>query len=248
MSVTEKEFEDELETFRVSVGTATQFFYAFQTIHFLSSQDKAVLSLLNQAPVFWNTNIGALREAMFISLGRIFDKDKRTHNVDKLLKVAQDTPELFKASAPRWCKQGDASKHFDYVASIYEPNLRDWLRLETHVSNWRKVYVANYQSIRDKMYGHRERISLDKKVDLFNQTNYMELEKLFAFLDALHEALWWLYYNGHKPVIRYRRRSLMQMFTSEIAGQRGLTAGELVAQDARKFLESHASRNRTKES
>lgn len=77
-------------------------------------------------------------------------------------------------------------------------------------------------------------------VELFERTSYVELEKLFAFLDALHEALWELYHNGRKPVIRYRRRSLVQMLTSETTGRRGLTAGELVAQDARKFLESHA--------
>lgn len=143
MSVTEKEFEHELEAFRVSAETAAQFFYAFQAIHFLSSRDKAVLGLLNQAPMFWNTSIGALREALFIALGRVFDQDGRTHNVDRLLKVAQDNPDLFKASAPRWRKKGDASEPLDwlddYVASAYEPQPGDWRRLRRHVSSWRRV-------------------------------------------------------------------------------------------------------------
>ena len=246
MNVTEKEFEDELQIFRVSAETAAQFFYTFQAIHFLSSRDKAVLGLLNQAPMFWNTNIGALREAMFIALSRVFDQDPQTHNINRLLKVAQDNPDIFEVSAPRWRKQADTSKSFDYIAKVYEPQPEDWRRLRKHVSNWRRVYMAHYKEIRNSVYAHHERISPDKKSDLFKQANYLELEKLFAFLDALHEALWSLYYNGRKPVIRYRRRSLVQMFTSENAGQRGFTAGELVAQDARKFLESHVSRNRTK--
>ena len=243
MSVAEKDFEEELDAFRVSAETAAQFFYAFQAIHFITARDKTMLKQLDETPMFWNTSLGALREAMFIALGRVFDKSPTTHNVHRLLKIAQDNPDIFKRSAPRWHRQSESNEAGDYVPSVYKPQHRDWRRLRKHISNWRKVYEASYRSIRNQVYAHQQRISPSEKVVFFKQTSYVELERLFAFLDALYEALRELY-SGHKPVIRYRRRSLVQMLSSKAIGKRGLTAGELVARDIQKFFEIYASRNR----
>ena len=179
----------ELETFRVNAETAAQYFYAFQAIHYLSSRDKAMLSLLNETPVFWNTNVYALRDAMFISLGRVFDKHSQAHTLNRLLEVAKNTPGLFELSSPRWQKNENQSLN----RAVYIPQPKDWQRILRHVNKWRGVYHDNYQSIRDKVFAHRERISPAKRTELFKQTSYAELEKLFAFLDALYEALWGLY-------------------------------------------------------
>ena len=237
MSISEKDFEKELEAFRVNIETATQFFYAFQAIHYLLSQDKVADDLMKRTPVFWNTNIGALRDAMFIALGRIFDKDGRTHNIFRLMEMAEDNPQLFKLSSPRWAKRNldDQILTFD-IKSIYEPQPQDWQRLCGYVCKWDSVYRKNYKPIRDKVLAHRERINSAKKTQLFEQTSYVELEKLFAFLDALYETLWNLYGNGIKPVVRYRRHSLVQMFSQKTAGQVSLIAGERVALDTQEFF------------
>src|SRR5688572_6795859 len=98
-------FEHELEVFRTEVSAATQFFYAFLTVHAVAGDRKYVFRLLNTAPLFWNTNLGALQTAAFIALGRIFDQGSR-HNVDRLLKLAQSNPGLFSKAALGIRKQG----------------------------------------------------------------------------------------------------------------------------------------------
>ena len=62
---------------------AVQFFYAYLTIHDVARDRPAVHRLLNRAPLFWNTNLGALQTGSFIVLGRIFDQTSR-HNVNRL--------------------------------------------------------------------------------------------------------------------------------------------------------------------
>jgi hypothetical protein len=235
MSISEQEFEKELESFRINIETASQYFYAYQTIHFVLSEDKSVQNLLNWYPMFWNTNIGALREAMFIALGRIFDQDSKTHNIDGLLRISQDNPDIFKISAPRWCQQ--EGKNIQN-AQIYEPLPDDWRRLRKHVNKYRKVYQDNYRNIRNKVYAHQERLNPKETTELFQKTRYIELEKLFAFLTALYVAIQNLYYAGQKPIIRYRRYSLLQMLKSKNADRKDMTTGESVAWEARSFLKS----------
>lgn len=240
MGVSENDFEQELDAFRVNTETASQYFYAGQAIHFISN-DESINKWLKWYNMFWGTNFFALRDAMFIALGRIFDKDGRTHNIHRLLEMAENNPNLFKTSSPRWHKNKDS------VPNIYEPQLADWLRLCNHVCKWQMVYHLNYKSIRDQVLAHGDRIiNPNKKIELFQKTSYIELEKLFAFLDAFYNSLWKLYYNGEKPIIRYRRHSLLQMLTSKSTDRKDLTAGELVALDAQNFFKSHTSRKRTK--
>jgi hypothetical protein len=94
----DQQFEHELEVFRTESETAAQFFYAFLAIHASAGPDKSVHRLLNTAPLFWNTVLGGLQAAAFVAMGRVFDQ-KSTHNVDRLLKLAQDNPQIFSKAA-----------------------------------------------------------------------------------------------------------------------------------------------------
>src|SRR5262245_27650057 len=76
----EKEFERELAVFRTEADAAAQFFYAWLAIHAAAADDQEIVRLLNGAALFWNTNLGALQTATFVTLGRIFDNNS-THNL-----------------------------------------------------------------------------------------------------------------------------------------------------------------------
>ena len=75
-------FEHELEIFRTEAEAAAQFFYAYLSVHETAGRHPTVFRLLNTAPLFWNTNLGALQTSAFIALGRIFDQDS-PHNIDR---------------------------------------------------------------------------------------------------------------------------------------------------------------------
>ena len=74
MTSPEARFERELEVFRTEAEAAMQFFYAYLTVHAVAKDHKPVYRLLNTAPLFWNTNLGALQTSAFIALGRVFDQ------------------------------------------------------------------------------------------------------------------------------------------------------------------------------
>jgi len=130
-------FEHELEVFRREVGAAIQFLYAHVAVRSVMTQHQPVLDFLNQASLFWATSLGALQLSAFIALGRIFDHDS-THNVSRLLRIAQNHPDIFSKEALARRKERDspgASKWLpDYLSKAYEPTPHDFRRLKAHVS------------------------------------------------------------------------------------------------------------------
>jgi hypothetical protein len=114
------------------------------------NDNESVLDLLNSAPLFWGTNLGALQTATFVTLGRIFDK-KSTHNLGRLLKLAQDNPDIFSKVALGRRKQGTDKSPPDwlteYLQRAYVPKPSDFRRLRAHVSKCRKIYKSTGLSV-----------------------------------------------------------------------------------------------------
>ena len=98
MSNPEQRFLRELEVFRTEAQSGAQFLYGYLAFNSILSGKKKALNAVNKTPLFWNTTMGALQTAFFIVLGRIFDQGS-THNVDRLLKLAQDNIGIFSEKA-----------------------------------------------------------------------------------------------------------------------------------------------------
>src|ERR1700687_4012028 len=94
----EESFIKELEVFRRAVQGGTQLLFAYLAIHATASKSKPTHRALNESPLFWNTVMGGLQQSAFITLGRIFDQTS-THNVDALLRIAQQNPDVFSKEA-----------------------------------------------------------------------------------------------------------------------------------------------------
>src|SRR5262249_8074025 len=99
MTPTEQAFADEMELFRKEAEGATQHFYSHLAVN-AAAEDQRVHTLMNRAPLFWNTTRAALQIAAIIAIGRIFDKGSR-HNVFRVLKLAQSNPIMFSKAALR---------------------------------------------------------------------------------------------------------------------------------------------------
>ena len=209
-----REFKRELEICRTEIQLGTQFFYSYLAINAVIGNDKKALDAVNNTPLFWATNIGALQTSSFIVLGRIFDQ-KSKHNIDRLLRIAQNHPEIFsKASLAERKKQGspNADKWLpEYLKKIHEPTTKDFRRLRKHVKNYRRIYEQNYRSIRHKIYAHKELSDRAEVQKLYQKTRIGELQKIFVFLNKLYEALLELFLNGRKPVLRPMRYSVVSI-------------------------------------
>lgn len=215
MSNPERDFESELEVFRKEAESAVQFFYAWRTINEVASKNRRVVGTLNKAPLFWNTTLGALQTAAFIALGRVFDQDQDTHNIDRVLRIAQRNPEIFSTEALGERKRrlsSNAHEWLDeYLRTVYVPNADDFRRLRKHVANRRKVYEAGFRPIRHKVFAHKQLVEQSEVHVLFANAKIKDLQQLLVFLRRLYEALWQLFFNGRKPNLRPARYSVSQM-------------------------------------
>jgi hypothetical protein len=238
------QFECELEIFRTEAEAAAQFFYAYLAVHAVAADHRPVYRLLNTAPLFWNTNLGALQTSAFIVLGRVFDQGTN-HNVDRVLKIAHKNPNIFSKAALGVRKQGGNGNPPDwleeYLRDAYVPTPADFRRLRAHVRKYRKIYVERYRDLRHKIFAHKvvsDRAATDA---LFGRTNIRELQRLLAFLGSLYEALWQLFYNGRKPVLRPRRYSVRQMRDRPSPPETVKVVQETITHEAEQFLCAAAS-------
>jgi AbiU2 len=238
---TDAQFEHELEVFRTEAETAAQFFYAYLAIHAAAGAATSIYRLLNTAPLFWNTILGGLQTAAFVALGRIFDQDS-AHNVGRLLRIAQENPQLFSKAALAKRKQG-ADKTppdwlSDYLRHTYEPKPADFRRLRGYVSKQRKLYLNKYQPLRHQVFAHRGLSDAADISALFAKTNIREMQRMLTFLMSFYEAMWQLFVNGHRPVLRPRRYSVARMRERIAKSDRGRSAHERLVHEAERFLQA----------
>lgn len=240
---TDREFEKELEIFRTEADAAQQFFYAWMGVHAAAADDKAVYRCLNSAALFWNTNLGALQTATFVTLGRIFDQNS-IHNVGRLLKLAQDNPQIFSKAALALRKQGKNKTPpdwlDDYMRHVHVPKPHDFRRLRSYVSKHRRIYERNYRDLRNHIFAHKGVSDPEAVAALFAKTNIRELERLLGFLSRLHDALWNTLMNGRKPVLRPRRYSVKSMREKPSPHHRGAAVHERILHEAGRFLSDAA--------
>jgi len=233
------EFEQELDILRTEAETATQFFYAYLTIHAVAGESDPVYRLLNRAALFWNTALGALQTAAFIVLGRIFDQGS-PHNIDRVLRIAQKHPDIFSRSALGKRKQGTSSEPPDwlpkYLLESYVPKAADFRRLRAHIRRRRNTYESKYRDLRHKVFAHKEVTDRKALSELFARTNIRELQRLLLFSSSLHEALWQLFFNGRKPVLRPRRYSLKRLRDSPSPAERRDEVQERITHEVEEFL------------
>jgi AbiU2 len=245
MSSPSDEFEAQLELFRTESSSAIQYFYAWDATHAVASKNKSVVKLLDQAPLFWNTALGALQAATFMALGRVFDPDQKNHSVTRLLSFGHSNLNLFSKDAlsARKRRLSDNADEWlpRYLEDVYVPNSDDFRRLKGHVAKNRKIYELNYRPLRHKVFAHRAVVTPAEVGQLSSNANLSELRQLLVFLGGLHEALWQLYFNGRKPTLKSSRFSVDRMLVQPSPRQNGRQLQERLVHETSEFFKRQAS-------
>lgn len=192
MATPEQQFIRELEVFRTETQAGAQYLYAYLSFNSIVSEKKKTYREINKTPLFWNTAMGSLQTSFFIVLGRIFDQNS-THNVDRLIKIAQENRDIFSTDALAKRKKKDSKNADewtdDYLKGVYEPTEKDFRELRKKVKEFRKIYETNYRDIRHKIYAHKEVSDAEDVQKLLSKTNARELQSVFVFVSALYEAM-----------------------------------------------------------
>jgi hypothetical protein len=230
----ENEFQHELEVFGNEVDEAIQCFYAEQTIHNVARDNTNVYHALNRNAAFWTITSRALQSNALIVLSRIFDKNSQTHGVRRLLELAAKHPDIFSKVALEKRKRPHAGEWTDeFMRTACIPTSRDFPRLQGHVDRQRVIYNGQYKALRDKFFAHKQRMDTTAA---FAGASIPRLERLLTFLDRLHDALWHLFWNGIKPVLRPARYSSRSILKVPKHLQRNRPAQEWITRETGKFL------------
>jgi hypothetical protein len=165
--------------------------------------------------------LGSIQANSLIALGRIFDRDPRTHNVARLLKLAKSNSTIFSKAALKERKKKDLTNENlnKFMKNLKEPKSSYFKRLELFVEERRKVYEKCYKQIRDMRYAHQNRGDMR---GFYARTNQRELARLLTDMGKLKSALRHWYHNGKNPQ------------PSRLRG----TAGREVQKETREFLRS----------
>ena len=96
---------------------------------------------------FWQVHLGALQNALFVILGRIFDKGRDSHSILKVLDAAEEHIGFFslEALARRKTQGGPKPDWLDaYIATSWTGDRQTMAALkkslEPHVKSYREVY------------------------------------------------------------------------------------------------------------
>jgi hypothetical protein len=202
----ETKFEEELEIFRTEEETAQQYFFSYLSVRSLAAENKAVLDVMNTAPLFWITTHHAMLLSAFVALGRIFDQQSK-HNIDGLISTAwADLPAFSKAALEARKKSAGLTQAevAAYVINAHELTAEDIRALRKEIAARRRIYEDRYRDIRHKVFAHTEVSGVDEINELLAKTSVEEMKALFAFLTALYSTLWGLFHNGHRPLLNIR--------------------------------------------
>lgn len=121
-----------------------------------------------------------------------------------------------------------------FLTDVYEPVAADFRRLCGHVKRRRRLYEDNYRDVRRKVFAHKEVADEAGVAALFQKGTVRELQQLYAFLGSLHDALWQLFNNGRKPLLRPQRYSVRQI--RNVPAPHNNEVQERILHEAERFL------------
>jgi hypothetical protein len=209
LTAEEQRFLDELEVLCAGAEAASQYLYAYLAIALRARDRQRVRRHVRENSTFWVTVQSALQTSCLIALGRVFDQNSQ-HNLDRLTGLAtRGRLSIFTHGALRERKRrgGPEPKWLaQYIADADVPSADDFREMRRRVRDLRKVYEARYRELRDS-FAHVGTTEQSAIAQLYGRAKIRELQRLVVRLLALHDALWGLFWDGRRPVVRQLRFS-----------------------------------------
>ena len=202
------EIEELYKEFESEVNVACWSFYTWKNIHNVAAGDKKIHHALNRNPLSWNIILYSLQCTFFITIGRLFDTDRRSFSVHTFLRKCSENADQFSKDSlrKRRIKGYEADKPSwldEFIEKSYQPNKEDFLKLKGEVSKRQKLYNSIYKPIRHEIFAHKD-IERIKYVDiLFKKVKIDEIQDLLYSLYQIKMIIRELLENGIWEKIGY---------------------------------------------
>lgn len=194
-------YEKEFEIFSTNVNAAARFFYYHSLIRQSATDYPLYLEALNKNERFWKDYNYSSTLSFIIILGRVFDKPKNSHKIERLIAEAKKSG-LFTNDELRKRKMKGSDNHAEWIDSYmqdaYELNDKDWEVMETFVSETRKLW-DDISDIRHKIFAHQQVLDDSKSLEITQKGKYDNIQTIIQRLLTFENVLWQAFHNGEKP-------------------------------------------------
>ena len=215
--MTEAEFLQSHIVLTNEVENALESLFIYIEIDDFANNHPVALQRMNRYPEFWLSIRHAQQTTFMITLGRVFDNDRRSHSIHRLLKEMISHPEYFSREAFANRRRGpspgpDPEYLADYLRDVFEPNKASLEKLEAALKPISDKYKVSFCPIRNKLFAHRDMLDKQSINALVSKGLIVDLEEILHFLHDLLDCIWQLIHNGREPNLghagyNYRERA-----------------------------------------
>jgi hypothetical protein len=195
------EYKKHYEQFSQNVAFAARTWHHYVHLSNRANEDSAILAALNKAPRYWLDQRYIAVQTTIIFLGKIFDNDGRSHNVDKMLRAANDRKEHFSKSQLRKRKVelgGEFEGIDKYIENATELNNEGFKVISGEVKKAKTIW-ERIKPLRDKIYSHNQMLTDAERKKLYEAVKNADINDILQILLNISEALWQAEFNGRKP-------------------------------------------------
>lgn len=144
----------------------------------LNDYRKDYLEILNLSPSFFTIVLYSLENTFMMALAKLFDSDKTTLSLHKILNICENNQKLFKKELTFPFYEGGTDKIVDN--EIIKVNLiEDIKKTRLEISSLEKS-ISSLKGRRDKKYAHNDKQYIDKLTELADKypLNHHDIESL----------------------------------------------------------------------
>lgn len=213
------DYEKELIVFQNNLNNAIRAFYYDVALYERVKDNTKEICLLNETPWFWNDFRHYTVMSVFIVLGRIFDKDTRSHSIDRLEQAARTTDYFCKENLRlRKVSSSDNSSEWidGYMEGVYELIDADFDRMGSFIeeirTDWNKL-----EKVRHKFFAHQDMFSDENvKKELLEKADNKLIESVIKKLLTVESILLEAGLNGKKPDYDYAPEQMRAIAKKEL--------------------------------
>lgn len=234
-------YQKEFQIFSSNINQAARAFYYHKEINRQIHEDglkhdkppesyyqySKVYSSVQENARFWNDHDSMSITYTIIILGRVFDKPKKSHKIERLLDQAKQS-RLFTNEELRKRKTKDSPNSFEwidkYMEGSYELQDKDFLEIENFVKMTRKKW-ENIKDLRNKVFAHEEILEDEEKKRIYKNSNYQIFQEIISNLLTVEHIFWEAFNNGTKPDFNYQNTRIESYIKNDVTSLLGKVSG-----------------------
>ena len=194
-------YSEHYKAFSENIGFAARILHYYLRAGALVKDENDHYKALNKNARFWNDYNFMALQTVIIFLGKIFDDQRRTHNLTKLIESLSNNLKHFNKSSLRKRKiklSGEADWLDKYIEEAHELNAED-IELIKNEADKASALWKKFEPLRHRFYAHNQMITNKERDALFKGVTYDELQNLVQMLLNIAHVLEQAEINGQKP-------------------------------------------------